>query len=103
MRTTSSLEGLNSVIHALFPKKPTIFKFAKNLRLFEASKATDLYQISTGSITTPKLERKRKADRDRDEKIKNLTAELNKENISVTDFLVFMSEEDTLPTVANKL
>lgn len=100
MRTTSSLEGLNSVIQKTFPKTTTIFKFAESLRLYEASKSTDLYQISTGQITTPQLERRRKADRERDEKIKYLSAELNNGYISIVQFLVSMSEKDILPPVA---
>lgn len=97
MRTTSSLEGVNSVIQKSFPARTTIFKFAESLRLYEAMKSTDLYQISTGEINTPQLQRRRTADRERNEKIEFLTKEFNNGNISVADFLVSMSDKDILP------
>lgn len=97
MRTTSSLEGVNSIIQKSFPKITTIFKFAESLRMYEATKATDLYQIGNGQITNPQLERRRKADKERDKKIKYFTAELNSGNISIADFLLSMSDKDIQP------
>lgn len=97
MRTTSSLECLNSVIQKTFPSRPTIFRFIECLKLHEASKAVELYQISKGEINTPKLQRRRKLDREREEKIRFLTTQLNNDKICVADFLVAMSEKDVLP------
>lgn len=96
MRTTSSIEGLNSVIQKSFPSRTTIFKFIESLKLHEATKATDLYQISEGQITNPQLERRRKTDRQREQKIEFVTNALNAGDISVSDFLVAMSEDDIL-------
>lgn len=98
MRTTSSLEALNSVIQKTFPKKTTIFKFAESLRLLESIKATDLYQIGIGKITSPQLERRKAEDKERDKKIKYFTDKLYDGDISVAEFLLEMSDKDILIT-----
>lgn len=61
-------------------------------------KCTDLYQLSKGEITTPKLQRKRAEDRSRDEKIKWFSASLAKKEITVAQFLEEMSNKDVLPS-----
>lgn len=96
MRTTSSIEGLNSVIQRSFPSRTTIFKFVESLKLHEATKSTDLYQISEGQVTNPQLERRRESDRQREQKIKVVTNALHAGDISVSEFLVAMYEEDDI-------
>lgn len=99
MRTTSSLESLNSIIQKSFPQQTNIFKFIDSLRLLESIKASNLHQIHCGFISNRQLERKRTADRDRDLKIKHLTKKLMKGKISVDVFLESMSEKDVLPNI----
>lgn len=99
MRTTSSVEGLNSVIQRSFPAKTHIFKFVDSLKMFEAIKSTDLYQLSTGEITSEQLERRRAVDKKRDEKIKYFSGKLNIGEISIASFLQAMSSKDILPPV----
>lgn len=97
MRTTSSVEAMNSVIQRTFPEQTQIFKFVNSLRMFESIKSTDLYQISRGYFTNQHLQRKRAEDRKREEKIKTLSTLLNNETISVPQFLESMSANDVLP------
>lgn len=67
--------------------------------MHEATKTTDLYQIFRDEITNPKLYRKKKADRERDEKIKHFTPMVKSGLISVAEFLEIMSGKDILPPV----
>lgn len=92
MRTTSPMEAINSAIQRSFPRRTNIFKFIECLRLYEAQKSEDLFNI--GDISNVKPKRKRAKDRIRDEKISNLTAQLNSGHISVKSFLELMSEND---------
>ncbi|XP_031626897.1 uncharacterized protein LOC116343127 [Contarinia nasturtii] len=69
MRTTSSLEGMNSVIQNSFSSNQNIYSFIEQLRLHESIKSSDLYQLSRSEITNKQLERRRTEDKVRDEKI----------------------------------
>lgn len=102
MRTTSSVEALNSVIQRSFPGQTTIFRFIESLRLHESIKSSDLYQLSLGEISNKIMERRRALDRHRDVKIKRLTTQLKNGEISVNVFLEAMSEKDVLPHTGNK-
>lgn len=99
MRTTSSVEAVNSVIQRSFPKRTNIFKFIENLKLFDSSKSTDLYQLAQGDITSQKLERKRAEDKRRENHIKVCSDKLKNEDISVAEFLKLVSEEAHFPAV----
>lgn len=99
MRTTSSIEAINSVIQGSFPEKTNIFKFTDSLKLYESIKASDLYQLILGNISNTQLERKREKDKLRDKKIRRLTRKLKKQTISVEQFLQSMSQEKVLPEI----
>lgn len=92
MRTTSLVESMNSVIQRSFPPKPHWYKFVECLRLHEAIKSTDLYQMSSGDINNPKLQQIRAKDKERKEKIQLLLNKLNMEEIDVAEFLEQMCE-----------
>lgn len=96
MRTTSSVEAMNSVIQRSFRTNPHIYQFIENLRLHESVKSTDLYQLTLGSITNPKLKKKRAEDQMRDEKIRMCTDKLQNGNISIAEFLRLMANENSL-------
>lgn len=98
MRTTSPVEAVNSVIQRSFPKQTSIFKFTESLKLHESIKATDLYQLEKNDVISPHLERRRKEDRARDEKIRKWSALLNNNEITVTKFLEEMSKKELLPS-----
>lgn len=102
MRTTSSLEALNSAIQHWFPSNPNIYSFIDHLRLYESIKSSDLYQLSTEEISSKQLERRRTKDKNRDEKIKKLTSSLKIGEISVAGFLEAMSDRSVLPTTSFK-
>lgn len=92
MRTTSSLEAMNSQIQRMLPVKRHLYKFIESLQLHESIKSSDLYQLSTGNITNRQLEKRRIEDRVRDAKIKSLTEQLKMRKISVWNFLKSMSD-----------
>lgn len=99
MRTTSSVEAMNSVIQRSLPRNTNIYKFTSNLQLHEAVKSSSLYQISLGEITNKNFERKRREDKLREEKISFFTKLLKDGKISVDEFLECMSGKDILPPV----
>lgn len=106
MRTTSSLEALNSIIQRSFPGQTTIFKFIEALKLLESIKSTDLNQLFSSKVPTQQLERKRTADKQREKKIKHLTKQLKEGKISVAYFLESMSGQpgkDILPQIGTAL
>lgn len=96
MRTTSSVEAMNSVIQRSFRTNPHIYQFIENLRLHESIKSTDLYQLTLGSITNPKLISKRAEDRKRDDKIRICSEKLQNGDISVAEFLKLMANQNSL-------
>lgn len=59
MRTTSSLESLNSLLGQLIPTRPNIFKFVDGIKIHEFTKHRELLELS---FHCPKnqLERKKK-------------------------------------------
>lgn len=99
MRTTSSLEAINSAIQRSFPGRTNIYKFIESLRLYEARRSEDLYKLSTNEISDKQLKRKRAVDRERERKISYFTTKLKNGEISVILFLESMSGNDVLPPV----
>lgn len=97
MRTTSSVESLNSVIGRSFPKHPHILKFIDHLKLHEFTKSYDLAKLSKCDTPPKQLERKRKADREREEKIVFFTKKLKTKEISASEFLDAMATKEILP------
>lgn len=95
MRTTSSLESLNSQLKRSSAKHGHIWRFIEQLRLFEFSKAYEMSQLIGGVFSKTQLERKRKRDREREDKIKYLTGILKRNEISIEQFLEAMSAKDT--------
>lgn len=101
MRTTSSMESLNSVLGRMIPKHPNIFKFIDGIKLHEFAKSRDLMELSF-NCPEKKLKRKRKIDEEREAKIKRTTDELLMENISPSEFLdIFSSNQNLLPHSGN--
>lgn len=93
MRTTSSLEALNGTIQKTFPACTHIYKFIENLRLHEACKSNDLYQLFMGNATDRQMERRRKNDRQREEWINIYSEDLKNEKISVFRFLRLVTKK----------
>lgn len=88
MRTTSSLEAMNSVIQRTFPSKTNIYKFITNLKMYESIKSSEMYQLFMEGVTSQQLEKRRVEDRLRQEKIKTHTKMMKDGTISVADFLI---------------
>lgn len=88
MRTTSSLESLNATLKRWFPCRPHIYRFLECLKLHEYSKALDMLDAVETTTSAKQLQRRRKKDQKREEKIKFLTALFkNNENMSAAQFL----------------
>lgn len=99
MRTTSSVESLNSVLGRSFPKHPHIFKFIDRLRLHEFSKYLDMLDLVKDEVPDEQFQRKRLRDKERQEKIVFFTNALKKGDISPGEFLEAMSIKAVLPGV----
>lgn len=97
MRTTSSIESLNSQLNRSFPKRGHIWKFIEQLKYHEFSKANDMQKLTKIDV---KMERKRKSDRERERKIKFLTSLLKEGTIDVGVFLDAMGNKISLPGVS---
>lgn len=101
MKTTSSVESVNSAMGRSFPKHPHLFKFIDFLKYHEFSKVLDLQDLKRGDIPKNQFERKRERDRMRDEKIKHFSAELEAKSIDVSRFLEIMATKEILPPNGN--
>lgn len=97
MRTTSSIESLNSVLGRSFPQHPHIFKFIDHLKLHEFSKYCALLELLKPNIPPEQLNRKRKIDQEREEKIVFFTKKLKTNEILPSEFLDAMAIKDILP------
>lgn len=73
MRTTSSVESLNATLKRWFPSHPHIYKFLECLKLYEYSKALDMLDAVRNEVSPKQLQRRKKKDQKREEKIKYLT------------------------------
>lgn len=91
MRTTSSLESINSHIQRHFPSQTNIYHFMLNLKMYEAIKSSDLRQLFNDNITNQAFQRRRAADVIREEKVRSLTEKLMSGKISISKFLFSMS------------
>lgn len=97
MRTTSSVESLNSVLGRSFPKHPHILKFIDYLKHHEFSKYCDLLNLLKSDISPKQLGRKRKLDQEREEKIVFFTKKLKSNDILPSEFLDAMAIKEILP------
>lgn len=101
MRTTSSLESLNSVLGRLLCRRPNIYKFIEGIKVHEFAKVKELIQtdlLAEEDVATKRKTRKRKSDQDRDDKIKRVTEELDQNKITPDEFLeAFSKNEISLP------
>lgn len=93
MRTTSSVEAINSSLQRDFPGKTNIFKFTDSLKLYESEKSSDLHFLSMKKNLDQQLQRRRKEDRIRDAKIQSNTDLLKIGVITPIEFLEAMAEE----------
>lgn len=96
MRTTSSLEAMNSALNRTSPPHRHIFKFIDHIRLHEFGKSLDLLNLEKNDVSE-EFQRKRKLDKERKERISHFTNELQKEAISVREFLEAMSIKSVSP------
>lgn len=89
MRTTSSVEGINSVIQRHFPQKPDIFHFVENLKMHESIKSSDLHRL----FLKKRQVRKRKEDEEREERIQICSEHLKNGEISAMQFLKLLANQ----------
>lgn len=80
MRTTSSLESVNSVLGRSFPLHPHLFKFIENLQLFEFSKSLDMLELVASNAPVNHHQRRRERDQGRENKIRYFTRKLQDED-----------------------
>lgn len=122
MRTTSSLESLNATLSRWFPYHPHIYKFLECLKLHEYSKALDMLDAVKTVVSPKQLQRRKKKDQQREEKIKYLSdlfiydetmsAELflelfaadvyDAEEIMQEEGNIFFAEQNSCGRIANK-
>lgn len=92
MRTTSSMESLNAALRRIFPNHPHIYKFMECLQLHEFSKSVDMIEAVKTEASIKQLERRKKVDQRREEKIRKLTVLLKTDpNMSPGRFLESMA------------
>lgn len=98
MRTTSSLESMNSVLRRVFPVHPHLFKFMERLQYHEFGRQIDMMELSN---IEKRLEMKTPRYRQRDTKIKLCLDKLNDEEemFTVGDFLTSLSNKSVLPNI----
>lgn len=94
MRTTSSLEGYNSVLNRSVPKTGIFFKFVERLKIHESRKADEMFNLITSNTPPKHYMPKHLKDRRRDEKIRNNTDLLKRGVIDTYGFLDAMASED---------
>lgn len=96
MRTTSSLESMNSQIGRSFPRHPNIFKFIECLKQHEYTKATIMKKLIT-NCPKNQMNRKHQEDKERDEKIRHFSSLFAKKKIGIGMFLEAMANKKILP------
>lgn len=96
MRTTSSLESLNSVLKRTFPLHPNMFRFMERLKVFEFGKQLKMFDSMRKG---PSENRRRLQDRLRDEKVRNILHQLNntEDDFNIGDFFNMLANQDILP------
>lgn len=94
MRTTSSVEGFNSFLSRSIKKRGHFFKFVQDLKMHESRKTDSLYNTIHDQLPKGQLERTKKKDRLREEKINLCTVQLENNLINLEQFLVRMAAPD---------
>lgn len=92
MRTTSSLESMNSALGRGCQKHPL-----GHIRKHEFKKSLDLLNLLENLDLDKDFKRKRQMDKEREMKISYFTNKLQEGEIYVEDFLEAMSDKDILP------
>lgn len=92
MRTTSQVEAMNSSIQRSFPSNTNIFKFIRNLQLFDSIKSSDLSSLHLNE----QMKKKRLEDQQRDDKIRLCTTCLKNKDITVPEFLRLMADKSII-------
>lgn len=87
MRTTSSVESLNSVLGRSMPKHPNVFRFMDHLRLHEFAKYMDFKESLKPAAGEKQFERQRKDTKDRAKNIQSFTTKLELNEINVVEFM----------------
>lgn len=98
MRTTSSLESLNSQMNRSFAKHGHIWSFVEQLKFHEFAKTKEMKLIIKEN---KQVGRKRKNDREREKKIKFFSNLLKEGNISPSEFLEAMADRLIMPLNGN--
>lgn len=75
-------------------KRAHIFKFISNLKMHESRKSDTMYNLANDIVPDGQFDRRKLCDKERDKKIKNLTAKLTKGTISVARFLDDMAADE---------
>lgn len=100
MRTTSSLEGMNSVLRRMFPLHPGIFKFMERLQYHEFAHQLKFFKLlrEDHPMESQQFIRRRRKDQLRDAKIKHCLHELLvSPDFTVGDFLESLANDSVLP------
>lgn len=97
MRTTSSLESLNSKMNRSFPKHGHIWEFIDQLKFHECMKSKEMKLLNKQNNRNIQPKRKRKSDRDRDAKISFFSELLKDRKISPNEFLEAMADKKIMP------
>lgn len=95
MRTTSSVESLNAQLNRSFPKRGNIFQFINCLKIFEFGKAEAMRHLVSWQPNN-QLQRKRKADREREQSIRKHTAALHAKEIDLEEFIDAVANDEAL-------
>lgn len=102
MRTTSSLEALNSVLKRTFTLHPNIFKFMDRLKVYEFGKQLQMFNLLQEDPSET-FQRRKLIDRLRDEKIQTALHKLRYDmNFTIGDFFYFLSVNEVFPSSGEK-
>lgn len=101
MRTTSSLESVNSTLGRSFPKHPHIFRFIDRLRLYEFSKLLNMLDLVKNEDPDQQFQRKRQRDKEREAKIQFFTKACMENGVNWGEFLDAMANKDVLPNIGS--
>lgn len=101
MRTTSSLESLNSVLRRMFPNHPNLFKFLERLQYHEFGKQIDMNILVQTNSESDDPQLKIPRYRERDENIKACLKKLldEEEMFNTGDFLTLLSNKSCVPDI----
>lgn len=98
MRTTSSLEGFNSILNRTIAN---FYRFVERLRIHESRKADEMIDL-VRDLSKKHLQPRHKKDQDLDQKIKHNTSLLCAKIISIVDFLNAMTSVDDCKYIPHK-